>query len=424
MILLAVLAPKSEDKEAEEKPAHFVATYKADEFDGELNMQVTGLVVPYREVRIPAQVSGTVTEKSECFQAGSFVKPDDLLVKIDDTDYKIAKTRFELELSQSKTALAELQEEIEGSSRSLALANDSLTLAASELQRKTRLKNAISTNEYQVAERNVIAARREVQTLENNKTKMQTSLSRMENAIKLVEANLEKAQLDIDRCTIRPPSDGVIVAESIEEGEIVSAGTVIARFEDTSRVEVECSLRVDQLNWLLENSGVQGDNLEDAYRLPQTPVEITSSASGSSAVWTGVLSRINGLGLEEMTKTVTCRIDVDNPISKTENGIRPLVRNMYVQVKIKVDQGENDDRSFLTFPATAIQPGSFVWVVKDQKLNRCDVQIVDFQKADDEEQTQMVVVLADEKIQQGDKVVTSPIAQPINGAKVREKSDS
>lgn len=427
MAAMVALAPKPETTDGGDKLERpLVATFDAAEFDGDLNMDVSGRVVPYREIRIPVQVTGTIEKKSECFQAGRFVTPDDVLLIIDDTDYKITKTRLEAELQQSVGMLSELKEDIAGAERTIKLANDELSLAESERDRKRRIRNSISQTELQNAERNWINARKALQTAENSLSKLQTSRTRLEKGKEVVQANLDKAIKDLERCTIRPPSKGVIVSEAVEQGEIVQAGTVVAVFEDTSKVEVECNLRVDQLNWLLENIGLDADDPAAAYSLPPTDVEITSSIGRELVQWDGVLSRIDGIGLDEQTKTVPCRIDVANPIAKTSNGIRPLVRNMYVKVKIKIpSEIAGEKRKFVRFPAVAVQPGSYIWTVVDGKLKKCDVKVVEQQPADEETSTPaMVVVLVDDQIHVGDKIVTSPLSQPTDGAAVREKTNS
>ena len=49
---------------------------------------------------------------------------------------------------------------------------------------------------------------------------------------------------------ITAPIDGVIVLEEVEEDSYVNKGTLLVAIEDTSAVEVKCSLRMDELYWL------------------------------------------------------------------------------------------------------------------------------------------------------------------------------
>ncbi|EMI20743.1 multidrug resistance efflux pump, partial [Rhodopirellula maiorica SM1] len=48
------------------------------DFGRQLQLQVDGTVVPYREVRLATEVAGKIIFKSDKCEAGAFVKKDDL----------------------------------------------------------------------------------------------------------------------------------------------------------------------------------------------------------------------------------------------------------------------------------------------------------------------------------------------------------
>ncbi len=62
-----------------------VRTFPAELFEGQLDLEVSGLVVPYREINLSAQVAGRVARKTDACQAGTYVEfdPDSELERFD-----------------------------------------------------------------------------------------------------------------------------------------------------------------------------------------------------------------------------------------------------------------------------------------------------------------------------------------------------
>ena len=70
-----------------------------------LNVNSFGLVNPKYHTSLTAQVTGQVTEISEAFVKGGFVKEGDVLARIDPNDYEAALTEAEASLAQARAAL-------------------------------------------------------------------------------------------------------------------------------------------------------------------------------------------------------------------------------------------------------------------------------------------------------------------------------
>lgn len=58
---------------------------------------------------------------------------------------------------------------------------------------------------------------------------------------------LERVKLDLERTRVVSPSDGMIVADLVEQDSFVSKGTPLVMLEDTSAAEVKTSLRMDEI---------------------------------------------------------------------------------------------------------------------------------------------------------------------------------
>jgi hypothetical protein len=141
-------------------------------------------------------------------------------------------------------------------------------------------------------------------------------------------------------------------------------------------------------------------------------------------VWRGTLDRFDGIGLDERTRTVPCTVVVENPIAEGPQGRHALVRGTYVKCRIVIaaDQMVDQGKKFVRFPEVAVQPGGYVWLSRDGKLERKPVEIVDHVASETDAGMQdfVVVQLTDTSIQPGERVIVSPMASPVEGTEIRD----
>jgi len=401
-----------------------VQTVPAVPYAGLLDKTISGTVVPFREIKVAAEISGNVVSKFEAFEAGNFVKQGTPLIEIDPTDYKLDLEKGLAEVDQTEKMLQETQEEIAGAKRNVSNASSDYRLAKSDHERNLRIRNALSSAEIDQSKRALLAAQSTLTTCQNNLEMKKAKLERMKSTLALTKTQLSRSKLNLKRTVIVAPDDGVIVQEMVQRGDFVRAGDLLVKFEDTSRSEVLCNLTPTDLAWVRNNSpaGKDFDNQErfSPYYLPKTNVSIFETRD-KSVVWNGVLERFDGIGREETTRTIPVRITIKKPVVDTDQGPRALVRGMFVKCKIEV-QTSNDKpgHGFLSFPAVALRPGNYVWVVSDNKLRKVKVKVVDFgERLIGEKMTKIVVVaLKQDSLESGDAVVTTPIPQPQEGKEV------
>ena len=84
---------------------------------GPLDIVASGVVIPFREVELSARVGGEVVFKSESLNPGRFVKAGDVLLKIDDSDYRLEVGRLEQEVARADVDLERLKLDIENAER-------------------------------------------------------------------------------------------------------------------------------------------------------------------------------------------------------------------------------------------------------------------------------------------------------------------
>ncbi|MCP4852863.1 MAG: HlyD family efflux transporter periplasmic adaptor subunit, partial [Fuerstiella sp.] len=252
------------------------------------------------------------------------------------------------------------------------LAKESLTLRTRELDRVKTLKQsgATSESEFDEAERSFLEARQLLTAQENLLRGLEAERKSLVTAQQLAAIGLEKAKLDRRRTTILAPFSGVVISQLAEANSHVQAGDNIAKIEDTSKVEVRCSLRKEDLEFLPAIEATATDSPADAYRLPPLPVTVQYTRAGRNFLWNGVLSRQDGLGMDERTRTMPVRILVDDPlgcrVDSQDTASRPiaLVRGMFVQVELHC----RPDRPLLTIPEETIRPGKTVWIMENEQL--------------------------------------------------------
>lgn len=149
-------------------------------------VELPGVVAPYMEANISAQVSGKIIEFS--VKEGQNVKKGDIIAKIDKRDYQIALDRDRAEFEFAK-------------------------------------------NEFQRSE----------QLLKGNAVNLSSHESK-KNDYDIKRTTLENAQLLLERCDIKAPFDGIVDKKFSEEGEIAAPGEKIAKIIDITKVKVNVGI--------------------------------------------------------------------------------------------------------------------------------------------------------------------------------------
>ena len=425
-----------------EQALPLVETVEVAEHGGELTIKLDGSVVPFREIPLSAEVAGRITYKSPHCRAGKFVQKDEVLFRINEREYQLAVDRLTHEEEQARASIKELNVQIESAQALVKLAIDELTLRTRELERVRMLakQNAASDSDIDTAEQNEQLSRRTLVTQQNQVRLEQSREERLEFALALVGTQLAKAKLDLARTEVKAPTSGVIVSDPAEENSYVQPGNPLATLEDNSSVEVSCSLQMDELYWLWQHDAPPVDSLDfpaigtgteesddqfiraatlAARGMPAVPATVIYELAGQRFVWNGKLTRYEGAGLDERTRTVPCRVHVQNPteVSLRSSGnsssltLAPqaLLRGMYVSLEFHVDPRVE----LLKVPESAVRPGDVLWLVRDGKLVRQTVKVARIVNGF------ALIPATSSGLVPGDLVVTSPLATELSGQPVR-----
>lgn len=429
VFLLMGSQPPPARKEAEAVAAVPVRTAEVERVSGGLSIEADGVVVPLREVTLAAEVPGRVKLKAPACNEGQFVKAGTLLFEIDPRDYELDVERLGREVKQSALAIEECDAELAQNAEAIGLAKRQVELARREANRLEGLKagKIVTESEHDRALRDELTAANALTSLEGQKRVLAKRRIRLEEAESLSSTLLEKAKLDLARTRIVAPADGIIVEDKVEQDSFVAKGTPLVTIEDTAAAEVRTSLEMDDVAriWRSRPEGDGGG--ESAHAELDTPVTVVYSIGDAAYEWDGTLSRQEGRGLDEKTRTLPCRVLVKEPrgvkaidrygarMPQLPPGSpRSLLRGMFVQVRVHVDSPDE----LVSIPADAQRPSGDVWVMRDGKLLVVRPQPV--QSSDG----RIVFESATSGLLPGDRVVTSQLSNPRAGMAIVEPGAS
>jgi len=380
-----------------------------------------GVVVPLREVTLAAEVGGRVVEKADDCRAGHVVSKGTVLFRIDPRDYELEVDRLERELKQAGHSLEEIDEELAQNATSADLARRQVDLARREVARLDGLKagRIVTEAEYDRAVRDELTASGSLVTLDGQKRVLAKRRSRLEEGQRLAATLLERARLDLERTVVMAPVDGIIVEDRVEQDSFVVKGTPVVTLEDTSAAEVKTSLEMGEVARIWGGVPQAGGS----HDLPDTPASVIYALGDRLYQWQGTLSRQEGRGLDEKTRTLPCRVRIADPTAVRSldryGGLMPnlpadaprsLLRGMFVQVRVHVPA----TGALVSIPEEAQRPTGEVWLMRDGRLTVVrprPIQVVD---------GQVIYDAATAGLQPGDRVVTSQIPNPRDGMDVAE----
>ncbi|MFP4208860.1 MAG: efflux RND transporter periplasmic adaptor subunit [Wenzhouxiangella sp.] len=334
-----------------------------------------GELQPARALSLPAQVGGRVVSVHPALVLGGRVAAGATLVELEKADFELAvaqasarleDARAELELEQGRQASARQELESFRESDSNVEADDKLSLILREPQ-----------------------------------------LRRTRAAIERAQAELEQARLNLARATVTAPFDSIVDGEEIEIGQVLQPGSPVAELLGTETAHVLVPIPARHLphlkipGWNAEN----GSRGTARYRLGDIEVDrpirilhLAGSLDPAGRMPRLVLEMDDPLGLEQAAGE---RDDAGS------DPIRPMLFGAFVDVEIELAA----ERELVELPAGAIRNRDRLFVMTDDGTLAIRQPEI-FLRRDER------VYLSD-GLEPGDRVVTSMIANPIEGMELR-----
>ncbi len=209
---------------------------------------------------ISSKVSGYIQQLA--VQDNMAVKKGDLLIRIDDRDYRAALAKAAGEVAAQQAALADIQATrqlqqatIAGSAASLLAATAATEKLANDNRRYNALaaSSAISAQIRDNASADYRRAHAEQEKAKADKTVAERQLAVLDArhqqilaALAQAQANLEMARLNLSYTDIRAPFDGVIGNRRAWSGSFVSSGTQLLSLVPAHGLWIDANFKENQ----------------------------------------------------------------------------------------------------------------------------------------------------------------------------------
>jgi len=331
-IAKGVLTPKKKM----EIPPRPVQTGMSISKDVPVYVEAFGNLAALNNVNISPQVDGKIL--GAFFNEGDMVKKGDVLFTIDPATYKASVDKAEAALAQDQIDLKLKQDTLE---RNKKLVKSSL----------------ISEQDYEKYSMDAAAA---------------------EAKVRLDQAQVEMAKINLDYCTITSPIDGITGKRLVDPGNVVtaSAATTLVNVKSINTLYVDFTIPERSLPALRE--AMKGNTLD---------VEIVVSGD-TKGPYKGKLNFLDN-AVDNSTGTILLRATVDN----TQHG---LWAGQFITVKLIL--GIEKDAVLVPYEAVWLgQKGYYVFIVDPN--NKVEMEMV-------EKKQRYEDFIAVDGIEKGQKVVT------------------
>lgn len=359
--VMGAMRPKIKPKEVQlAPPAVFFSV--AEPRSLTLDVTAQGEVRPRTDINLTAEVAGRIVKTSDAFVVGGAFSEGDLLVKIEDADYRAA-------LAGAKARVAQ----------------------AEELLRREEAESDLARKDYD-------ALGREGDPSEL--TLRMPQLAQARAAFAAAKADYTAAALDLDRTEIRAPFKGRVRDRSAGEGQFISPGAPIGRIFSTDVAEVRLPLTDGDL----AKSGLSIAFFETPEKRGPD-VTLSATIAGEFHEWRARIARTDG-AIDPATRQISAIAVVEDPYGAGADNGAPLAMGLFVDARIT---GKPID-SAVVLPRSALYGRDTVYVIaKDDTLIQRKVTLVSADKD--------TITLA-AGVKDGERVVTSPLRGAKGGDKV------
>jgi RND family efflux transporter MFP subunit len=364
VVIIQVLVAAKPEPEKNEDEARPISLY-VDEVKSErvtIGVKTQGEVRPKTEIDLIPQVSGRIVAMSDSFNEGAEFTPDSVLLKIDDTEYRLAVVDAQARVAEAQTALEREQ------------ATAKLKEEEWRDGRKNQDPTPFSLNLTQVAE--------------------------AEAKLLAARADLRKAQLDLERTEIRLPFYGRVRERVVGIGQYVTAGSKVGRVFSIDIAEVRLPLTDGQL---VELNLPLGYKAEDMMSAPQ--VKFTAMLGNREFSWKGKIVRVDA-AINQDTRLIYATAEVVDPYGLGATEGMPLAVGMFVSAEI---EGVSEQNAYV-MPRLALRNQDTVYVINDD--NRLEIRTVNVLSTSEEQ------VMVTSGVSPGEHVVTSTLPNAADGMAV------
>ena len=326
----------------------------------------TGTIKPHTQSDLVSEAAGSVVYVSPNFTNGGFIEQGELLVRLDPAEYQYAVANIEASLSGVRARLAELDATAANLKKSLGIESQHLALAERQFTRHTKLRKqgTVSQSALDQSEREYLLRKSSLQNLENSLGLIPAQRQILQADLKLKQAQLASAQLDLERTQIKAPYQGRVLEQRVDLGQSVSKGSALAAIYAVDYIEVRLPISDWDASFLTLLGG-RGDE-------SQQEVLLTVSIAGDRYQWHGRIMRTEGM-IDARTRQLFLIAQVDNPYAATPDGKPPLMVGQFVEAEIPGRLLHD----VIILPRKVMRAGDEVLVITaDNRIERRNLEVV------------------------------------------------
>lgn len=195
---------------------------------------------------VAAQVAGEVLERPAEIEVGAWVTKGDLLVQLDDAEFRERLAGANETIRALEAQLESLDVEQASLIENVQLAEEAIQLSERELvrARDAQQRGAATQNEIERLERELTVQRRLAVDLRQRRDQLPIRRQEVEAQIRQQRAEARLAELDVARARITAPIDGALQAVEANVGDWLGVGAPVARIVDLRRIEAPMRMPV------------------------------------------------------------------------------------------------------------------------------------------------------------------------------------
>lgn len=351
----------------------------------EVVVRAHGTVVPAVRVVVQPELGGRIVWHSPALVPGGRLEKGALLVRIDPRDYELALQARRAEVSRASLELRLERSRQEVARKEWALFGEAAGEKAQQAQSAQDAQKPASDPDSGV----LVLRDPQVKTAEV--------------AVQSAQSALERAKLDLSRTTLRAPFNALVVEERVEQSQLVTPQTQLATLVGTDHFWAQVPVPIEALAHIVL-PGTKGETA------PAASVRVWQQVGSARVERSGRVLRLLP-DLDAGGAMARVLVEIDDPLGlESPPGSLPLLLNSYVNVEIEARP--IDDA--IEVPRVALRDGNRVFVIEDERLRIREVGIV-WRNPDS--------VLVRGGLAQGERVVTSRVAAPVEGMAVRASGD-
>ncbi|MBT4937577.1 MAG: efflux RND transporter periplasmic adaptor subunit, partial [Rhodospirillaceae bacterium] len=359
-----------------------------------------------------SEVAGKIVEIHPNLKAGTILPKGTVVLKIDPINYRLAVQATEADIRALDAQISELKARVTNTKASLAIEQRSLKLSQKDLKRKQSLlkRRTVSQAAVDQEERNLLARRQSVQSLQNSLNLLPAEAERLKAQRASLEIKLQDANLNLTRTTITLPFDARIAEVNVEHAQFAGLGKTMLVADSIDVSEVSAQLPVDKMAQLLDLSRLKNfsatNSGADIERILGLKPIVRLRSGNLIATWPGRVARISDR-LDPRTRTLGVIVAVDNPYKLSNKNQRPpLTKNMYVEVELRGTPQANR----IIIPRAAIHGGRVYVVSKENRLRINKVKIAYAQG-----NISVLTANAAANLKAGERIIVSDLIPAIEG---------